>query len=142
MKHLNLHPHHRQLRRDTDMTTGNVFGHLIRFSIPLLLGNIFQQLYNTVDTWVVGNFVSDEAFSAVGTVGPITNMLIGFFLGLSSGAGVVISQYYGPKRCTSGLPLKKVTRVGAKITTGIINSIVALMARSSAFRVPSLARST
>lgn len=98
MKHLNLHPHHRQLRRDTDMTTGNVFGHLIRFSIPLLLGNIFQQLYNTVDTWVVGNFVSDEAFSAVGTVGPITNMLIGFFLGLSSGAGVVISQYYGAKR--------------------------------------------
>ena len=46
-----------------------------------------------VDTWVVGNFVSNEAFSAVGTVGPIINMLIGFFMGLSSGAGVVISQY-------------------------------------------------
>ena len=51
-----------------------------------------------VDTWVVGNFVSNEAFSAVGTVGPIINMLIGFFMGLSSGAGVVISQYYGAHR--------------------------------------------
>jgi putative MATE family efflux protein len=51
-----------------------------------------------VDTWVVGNFVSNEAFSAVGSVGPICNMLIGFFLGLSSGAGVVISQFYGARR--------------------------------------------
>ncbi|MGN1347051.1 MAG: MATE family efflux transporter, partial [Eubacteriales bacterium] len=50
------------------------------------------------DTWVVGNYVSNEAFSAVGTVGPIINLLIGFFLGLSSGAGVVISQYYGAKK--------------------------------------------
>ena len=55
-------------------------------------------MYNTVDTWVVGNFVSNEAFSAVGTVGPIVNMLIGFFMGLSSGAGVVISQNYGARR--------------------------------------------
>lgn len=62
---------------------------------PLLIGNIFQQLYNTVDTWVVGNYVSNEAFSAVGTVGPIINTLIGFFMGLSSGAGVVISQLWG-----------------------------------------------
>ncbi len=80
------------------MTEGNVARHLIQFAFPLLVGNIFQQLYNTVDTWVVGNYVSNEAFSAVGTVGPIVNMLIGFFLGLSSGAGVVISQYYGAKR--------------------------------------------
>ena len=63
-----------------------------------MLGTLFQQLYNMVDTWVVGNFVSNEAFSAVGTVGPIINMLIGFFLGMSSGAGVVISQYYGAHR--------------------------------------------
>ena len=66
--------------------------------IVRLLRKLFQQLYNTVDTWVVGNFVSNEAFSAVGTVGPIINMLIGFFMGLSSGAGVVISQYYGAKK--------------------------------------------
>ena len=85
-------------RRDVDMTQGSIMRHLITFAIPLLVGNIFQQLYNMVDTWVVGNYVSNEAFSAVGSVGPIINTLIGFFMGLSSGAGVVISQYYGAKR--------------------------------------------
>ena len=91
----NLMPHR---KKDVDMTEGNIIRHIISFALPLLIGNIFQQLYNTVDTWVVGNYVSNEAFSAVGTVGPIINMLIGFFMGLSSGAGVVISQYYGAKR--------------------------------------------
>ena len=80
------------------MTQGSVVGHLIRFAVPLLLGNLFQQLYNTVDLWVVGKFVSNEAYSAVGTVTPIIIMLIGFFMGLASGAGVVISQYYGAKK--------------------------------------------
>ena len=81
-----------------DMTQGSVAGHLVRFAVPLLLGNLFQQLYNTVDLWVVGRYVSNAAYSAVGTVTPIINMLIGFFLGLASGAGVVISQYYGAKK--------------------------------------------
>lgn len=85
-------------KRDVDMTEGNIFRHLLKFSVPLLLGNLFQQMYNMVDTWVVGNYVSNEAYSAVGSVGPITNMLIGFFMGLASGAGVVISQYYGAKK--------------------------------------------
>ncbi len=84
-------------RADVNMTEGSIFGHLLTFAFPLLLGNLFQQFYNTVDAWVVGNYVSNEAFSAVGNVGPIINMLIGFFLGFSSGAGVVISQYYGAK---------------------------------------------
>lgn len=84
--------------RTVDMTEGNVAGHLIRFAIPLLLGNLFQQFYNTVDLWVVGKFVSNEAYSAVGTVSPIIFMLIGFFMGLANGAGVVISQYYGAKK--------------------------------------------
>ena len=87
-----------QKRHDVDMTQGSVFRHLLLFSLPLLAGNIFQQFYNTVDTWVVGNYVSNEAFSAVGTVTPIINMLIGSFTGLASGAGVVISQYYGAKK--------------------------------------------
>ena len=84
--------------KDVDMTQGNITKHLISFALPLLVGNIFQQLYNTVDTWVVGRYVSNEAYAAVGTVGPVVNMLIGFFMGLSTGAGVVISQYYGAKR--------------------------------------------
>ncbi|MBQ0009897.1 MAG: MATE family efflux transporter [Ruminococcus sp.] len=80
------------------MTEGSIFRHLLEFAFPLLIGNIFQQLYNMVDSWVVGNYVSNEAYAAVGTVGPIINTLIGFFMGLSSGAGVVISQYFGAKR--------------------------------------------
>lgn len=86
-----------KMKNDVDMTQGSILAHIIKFSIPLLLGNIFQQLYNTVDSWVVGNYVSDEAFAAVGTVGPIINLLIGLFMGLSTGASVVISQYYGAK---------------------------------------------
>ena len=88
-------PHRSVKRQDVDMTQGSILHHIISFAFPLLLGNLFQQLYNTVDTWVLGNYVSNEAYSAVGNVGPIVNMLIGFFLGLSSGASVVISQYYG-----------------------------------------------
>ena len=70
--------------------------HLLVFAVPLLLGNLFQMLYNTVDAWVLGNFAdSSAAFDAVGSVGPMVNMLIGFFSGLALGAGVVISQYFG-----------------------------------------------
>ncbi len=85
-------------RYDVDMTQGSAFRHLLNFAIPLLLGNLFQQLYTMVDTWVVGNYVSAQAFAAVGTVGPIINTLIGFFSGLASGAGVVIAQAYGAKK--------------------------------------------
>ena len=87
----------RRTRRDVDMTQGSIFRLLLEFSLPLLAGNLFQQLYNMVDTWVVGNYVSNVAYSAVGTMGPIVNMLLGFYAGFSSGAGVVISQYYGAK---------------------------------------------
>lgn len=85
-------------KKHVDMTDGSIVKHIVLFSLPLLIGNVFQLLYNTVDTWVVGNFVSDEAYSAVGSVGPIINMLIGFFSGLASGAGVVISQCFGAGR--------------------------------------------
>ena len=97
------HMHHSHILtpkkgKDVDMTQGNIVRHLIIFALPLLAGNVFQQMYNMVDTWVVGRYVSNEAYAAVGTNGPIINLLIGFFMGLSSGAGVVISQYYGAKR--------------------------------------------
>ncbi len=84
-------------RRELDMTTGNEFRLLLAFALPLLAGNIFQQFYNIVDTWVVGNYVSDEAFSAVGTMAPITNLFISLFMGFSNGGGVVVSQYFGAK---------------------------------------------
>ena len=103
-------------RSDVDMTQGGIVGHLIRFAFPLLLGNLFQQLYNMVDTWVVGNYVSNEAFSAVGSVGPIINMLIGLFLGFSSGAGVVISQYYGVKQYDN---VQKTVHTALVVTIGL-----------------------
>ncbi len=80
-----------------DMTTGNITSLLIKFAIPMLIGNLFQQLYNTVDSWVVGNYVGQSAFAAVGSVGPILNTAIGFFSGFATGAGVVIGHYYGAK---------------------------------------------
>ncbi len=88
----------RKRGHDVDMTQGSIVKHLLMFALPLLAGNLFQQLYNMVDTWVVGNYVGNEAFSAVGSVGPIINTIIGLFIGLSSGAGAVISQYYGAKQ--------------------------------------------
>ena len=86
------------LRRETDMTSGSILSHLINFSIPLIIGNLFQQLYNMVDTWVVGRFVSDSAYAAVGTMGSATNLIISIFIGLSSGITVLISQFYGAGR--------------------------------------------
>ena len=88
-------------RYDVDMTTGSVVRHLLSFSLPYLLGSLFQQFYNLVDTWVVGNYVSSAAFSAVGTTSPVIFMLIGFFNGLAGGINIVISQYYGAKKYDS-----------------------------------------
>ena len=82
-------------RRDSDMTEGNIWMHLIRFSVPMAIGLLFQQLYNTVDTLVVGQFVGKQAQAAVGSTGPIINTVVGFCAGLATGASVVISQRYG-----------------------------------------------
>jgi len=84
-------------RRDTLMTEGVIWKQLLLFAVPLLIGNLFQQFYNLTDTLVVGNYVGKEALAAVGSTGTIINTLIGFFLGLSMGGSVVVSQYYGAK---------------------------------------------
>lgn len=77
------------------MTQGSIWRHLVRFSVPMALGLLFQQLYNTVDTVVVGQFVGQHAQAAVGSTGPIINTVVGFCAGLATGASVVISQRYG-----------------------------------------------
>lgn len=78
-----------------DMTTGSIWKLLLSFSVPLLIGNLFQQLYNTVDSLVVGNFVGTEALAAVGSTTCIINTMVMFFTGTSIGATVVISRHYG-----------------------------------------------
>ena len=80
------------------MTSGVIWKELLLFSIPLLLGNLFQLLYNTVDSIVVGNFVGHQALAAVGASTPLINMLIGFFMGVAAGAGVLVSRFFGARK--------------------------------------------
>ena len=79
------------------MTKGNPYKLIVLFSIPLLIGNVFQQLYNMVDSIVVGNYIGDQALAAVGTGFPIIFMLSSLFMGIGMGASIMISQYYGAK---------------------------------------------
>ena len=81
-----------------DMTEGSIAGHLTAFALPLLFGNVFQMLYNTVDSIVVGNFVGKEALAAISSTTMIVNIMIFFFNGFSIGGGVVISQYFGARK--------------------------------------------
>ncbi|MBR3474213.1 MAG: MATE family efflux transporter [Oscillospiraceae bacterium] len=80
-----------------DMTEGSILRQLVLFALPLMLGNVFQMLYNTVDSVIVGNYVSKQALAAIGSTTPIVNMMVFFFNGFSIGAGVVISQYFGAR---------------------------------------------
>ena len=80
-----------------DMTSGSIVRQIVLFALPLMLGNIFQMMYNTVDSVVVGNYVGKEALAAVGSTTMIVNMLVFFFNGFSVGAGVVIAQHFGAR---------------------------------------------
>ena len=80
-----------------DMTEGAPWKKIVFFTVPMLVGNIAQQLYNTVDSVVVGNYVGDNALAAVGSAGPSLNLLLVLFVGISVGAGIIVSQYFGAK---------------------------------------------
>ncbi|MCI8389851.1 MAG: MATE family efflux transporter [Roseburia sp.] len=83
--------------KPVDMTEGAPWKKIVLFTLPMLVGNIAQQLYNTVDSVVVGNYVGDNALAAVGSAGPILNLLIVLFVGISVGAGIMVSQYFGAR---------------------------------------------
>lgn len=83
--------------RSRSMTEGSPWKHILRFALPVLLGSLLQQLYNTVDTIIVGNFASETQLSAVGTTGSLTFMFLAIAIGLSAGNGVVVAQFYGAK---------------------------------------------
>lgn len=80
-----------------DLTTGPIGREILAFAIPLFLGQLLQQLYNVADAWVVGNFADNNAFAAVSSTGSMTFLVIGFFNGVATGGGVVISKYFGAK---------------------------------------------
>ena len=84
--------------RTVDMREGDPVSQIVRFAIPMLLGNVAQQLYNTVDSIIVGRFVGDNALAAVGSAGPILNLMIVLFIGISVGASIMVSQFFGAQK--------------------------------------------
>lgn len=80
------------------MTVGEPVIQIIKFTIPMLLGNVAQQLYNTVDSIIVGRFVGDNALAAVGSAGPILNLMLVLFMGISVGASIMVSQFFGARQ--------------------------------------------
>ena len=105
-----------------DMTLGRPWKRIMEFSIPMLLGNFAQQLYNTVDTVVVGEYVGDNALAAVGSAMPILNLLLALFVGISTGAGIVVSQNFGAKD-REGLSIS----IGNCMTLSFIATIVIMI---------------
>lgn len=106
-----------------DMTSGPVIRELVLFGIPLLLGNLFQQMYNTVDSLVVGNYVSTEALAAVGSTTSIVGTLVRFFNGVSIGAGVVISHNFGA-RDSRGLHRAVQTTIGLTLILSAVFTLI------------------
>ncbi len=106
-----------------DMTEGTPVKQIITFTIPMLLGNIAQQLYNTADSIIVGRFVGDNALAAVGSAGPLLNLMLVLFMGISVGASIMVSQYFGARK------REELSRtIGASITlTGIASLFIMLV---------------
>ena len=114
------------MNKQTMMTEGAIWKKILFFSIPLILGNLFQQLYNTVDSIIVGNFIGSNALAAVGSGGSFINLLIGFCVGASAGAGVVISQAYGAQD-KERLYKAVHTTIAIAITAGIVVTIAGIV---------------
>lgn len=110
----------------TLMTEGSIWRVLLRFAFPLLLGNLFQQLYNAADSWTVGNFCGNDALAAVSSSGSLCYLLIGFFQGAFSGAGVVISRHYGAQD-EAGVDRAVHTTVLLSLIAGIALSILGVV---------------
>ena len=87
----------KKLNAPTDMTVGVPWKGIVAFTVPMLIGNIAQQLYSTVDSIVVGQYIGDNALAAVGSATPLLNMLLVLFIGISAGANIMVSQYFGAK---------------------------------------------
>lgn len=112
------------MKKQLDMLNGNIAELILIFFFPILCGSLFQQLYNTVDAIVVGNFVGKEALAAVGgSTGTVINLLVGFVTGLASGATVVIAQYYG-KQEEAGVQKGVYSSMFLAIVLGAILTVV------------------
>jgi putative MATE family efflux protein len=121
-----------------DLSTGNPGKLILKFAIPMLLGNVFQQLYNVVDAIVVGKFVGKEALAAVGTSGPVIFLLISFLIGITMGFTIVVSQYFGAKDIVK---VKKAinTLYIFLFFTSLVMSVVGILLSGYIFRLINLA---
>ncbi|MEF2783465.1 MATE family efflux transporter [Erysipelotrichaceae bacterium HCN-30851] len=108
------------------MIDGVIWKQIFLFSIPLLLGNLFQQLYNAVDSIIVGNYIGSQALAAVGSSAPVINLLISFFMGLSIGAGIIISRYYGARNI-DGLQEAVHTSLAITFIAGIAMTFIGVL---------------
>lgn len=119
-------PHHTETT-SFSITEGSIWKALLSFFFPILFGTVFQQLYNTVDAVVVGQFIGKQALAAVGGgSGVYVNLLVGFFVGLSSGAGVIISQFYGAKN-TRNISQAVHTSMSLSIAGGVLLTILGIL---------------
>ena len=101
------------------MTEGDYRVKIIKFALPVFIGHLFQQLYNTADSFIVGNYLGPNALAAVSSVGPLVFLLVGFFMGFSMGASIIIARYIGAKND------KMTSRaVHTAIMMGIVFSVV------------------
>ena len=117
-----LRVHTRRMRSDT-MTEGSIWKKILIFSIPLILGNLLQQMYNTVDSMIVGNFVGSNALAAVGSGTAIINLLISFSQGAEVGAGIVVANYYGAQN-DKQVQNAVHTSLGISLVLGLILSVL------------------
>ncbi len=108
------------------MTSGSISKRMVSFALPLLLGNLFQQLYNTVDSLIVGNFLGSTALAAVSSSGSLIFMLIGFFSGISAGAGVVVSRYFGAED-EDGIHCAVHTTVAFGLVAGVVMTVAGIL---------------
>ena len=119
----------KKLFAPTDMTVGTPWKSILIFTLPMIIGNIAQQLYNTVDSIVVGKYVGDNAFGAVGSAMPFLNLLLVLFMGVSTGAGVMTAQYFGAKNRE-----KLSYTVGNAITLTAICSVILIAVATPSLR--------
>ena len=109
-----------------NLLEGSIWKGIVGFAIPIFLGNLFQQLYNTVDSLIVGKFLGSEALAAVTSSGALIFLMVGFFNGVAMGAGVVISKYFGAKDY-EGLKRAVHTDVAFGIVAGLLLTIIGLV---------------
>ena len=106
-----------------DMTQGNITKHLLLYAGPLIIGDLFQQLYHTVDSVVVGQFRGKEALAAIGAAGPVMNILIFMIAGISMGASILMAEYYGAKKYED-LKEEMATSIGAGLLLTLVLSLL------------------